>query len=214
MRPIPCLIAAALLCLPALPASADVITRDVEVCYGKKVGDACNAAPNGACKKAECCRNRYLGNQRGPADPRPRVLGDDAPEDTGPRFERVCSPCTRCVANARKKAPKPVVEAPDAAPDLAPDLAPDPVEITAQDAAPDLAPADSAPDLAAPDMAPAAPDLAASPQITAEEPAPQIARKTSGGMCASAPWESQTGAGSLMVGALLMLGLMRARRPR
>jgi hypothetical protein len=99
-------------------------SRDVEACYGKQVGEACNAAPNGACKKAECCRNRYLGNRRGPADPCPRVFGDDEPGDTSPRFERICGPCTRCVANARKKAPEPTKqEAADTTPDLAPDFA-------------------------------------------------------------------------------------------
>jgi hypothetical protein len=89
-----------------------------------------------------------------------------------------------------------------AAPDAAPDL---PAAADMEPPAPDLA---TAPEPPTPDMPAPAPDLAtAAPDITA---APAAAPK--GGMCATTPWRSDTGAWSLLAGALLLVGLTSRRR--
>jgi hypothetical protein len=71
---------------------------------------------------------------------------------------------------------------------------------------------------AAPDLAPPALDAAPDATADAGSPAPAVPSTPAaappankGGMCASAPWSSEAGAGSLLLGALLCAGLVRRR---
>jgi hypothetical protein len=200
-----CLILLAMLMLTPAAALADVIAMDQHVCRGKKAGDACSDPLKGVCERGECCRRRY-GSDPSKLKPNLGSFDDNNQPSSGPETYQECSECLRCAVGKRRPAVKRSIAPPDmapAAPDATPDLhAAEDMELPAPDlaAAPDLPPT---PDLPAPahDLSAPAPDMAAAP-----------AASPKGGMCASAPWRSDAGAWSLLVGALLLVGISARRR--